>query len=952
MKTRFLSFLFLFLILRFHVSGQTRADLRDMFNQGEMFVLFEEYNEALRSYIDLNKLFPDNANYKFRIGQCYLYIPGEKDKAIPYLEDAVNYISPKHKSGRFKEKSAPLDALYYLANAYRINNQIDKAIETYKLFLRDMDQKLYDSAVVNFQLQTCYNAKEMMKTPVFVREKNMGGIINERYSETNPVVSIGEESLFFTRVLPFRKALFFSRKTDTGWSNPADIITELKVDDNFYPTSISADGKTLHLYSDYDYVGNIYVSHLENGRWSPVEKLGEHINTKYWESHATLSPDGKKLYFSSNRKGGHGGLDIYVSELDSIGRWGPAKNLGPVINTEYHEDTPFLTDDGKTLFFSSRGHYNMGGYDIFYSTLIDDSTWSVPLNVGYPLNTTDDDLFFMPVGSGYEGYIARYDEKGYGLQDLFKVEIFSDDHPRKFLIRGIARIQDLRPDIAEKIRVTVTDLNAPDNIVIVYTDPQTGKYEFEVKHGDYELIFDADGTVKDVRRLNLPLDHHADTVALPPARLEKIDMEAGLKVLTDSLIMTLTGDSVRIQLYTEPKSLLDVLVMNEGLVLASDRYNIIDTAFTYWLLPQPGINIIDFSLTDMFNNLAMARVVVNWEKEKPATVIPKPEYERIIAGRQVNAFLDMLNQKADEDLKKVISRIDTRKEKFGSVDDVITHLRELAVERGIEGSRVDKLALKNAVDNDILTQSVVDYLVQNTSGELNRILRDINILDLRLKSWDDLKAYIVSRSEGRISSSDLDRLAAYLIYGPGAEINILRNKIEAYAATIIRHNEIIKALANTDSRYFISAGVWLNNFHDFALAEGLTIDDLALLYAVIGFPFKTTPGEALKQLLHYSADDFIRYSGRLNLKGVRDIRQLMHVLLNDKDKEFESSGFFNALAITIAENDVPEDSLVFYKKGMSALPGLLLLFGGLLILIIIIFLFMRKKKKEDNSIRN
>ena len=190
---------------------------------------------------------------------------------------------------------------------------------------------------------------------------------------------------------------YYSTKTNGQWSGPVNMNELLKVDRDLFPTSISNDGKTLYLYSSADYDGIIYTSQFENGIWSPLVKLNENINTKYWESHATISHDNKKLYFTSNRKGGYEGLDIYVSERDSTGDWGPAKNLGPVINTPYNEESPFLSKDDKTLFFSSRGHFNMGGYDIFYSTLLPDGEWSVPLNVGFPLNSTDDDVFFKPV---------------------------------------------------------------------------------------------------------------------------------------------------------------------------------------------------------------------------------------------------------------------------------------------------------------------------------------------------------------------------------------------------------------------------------------------------------------------------------------------------------------------------------------------------------------------------
>ena len=162
--------------------------------------------------------------------------------------------------------------------------------------------------------------------------------------------------------------------------------------------------------------------------------------------------DGKTLYFTSNRAGGYGGLDIYKSERTRGGDWGPAMNLGPVINSKYNEDTPFITADGNTIYFSSMGHYNMGGYDIFYSTRLDNGQWSKPINAGYPLNTTHDDLFFTPVGDGAYAYYAKYNiDDTYGLMDIYKLEVFTDLHPRKFILNGISRVEGQvnRPDYSQ-----------------------------------------------------------------------------------------------------------------------------------------------------------------------------------------------------------------------------------------------------------------------------------------------------------------------------------------------------------------------------------------------------------------------------------------------------------------------------------------------------------------------
>ena len=438
-------------------SSQAKQENRIKFVQAEVFVLYEDYNEALPLYQELLKVEPDNFNYKYRIGQCLINMAGRKGEAISFLEDAVKNINLKYKEGRFKETKAPYDAYYYLANAYRINNQLTKALSTYELFKQNLDPQVYDTAVVHLQIVSCRNAQELMKLPSYIKKENLGDLINDKYSESNPVISGDESILVYNRAAPLQDFVLFSKKVNGKWTPPVDIIPDFGIgnEEKNFATSLSQDGRELYIYrpgNDFD--GNIYMSRRDaNDRWSNLVKLNDNINTKYWESHATISHDGKKLYFTSNRKGSYGGLDIYVSERDSTGDWGPAKNMGPVINTEYNEENPFLGKDDKTLFFSSRGHFNIGGYDIFYSTLMDNGEWSVPLNLGYPINSTDDDVFFDPISDGYHAYYAIDDTGGYGLQDIYRIEIFSKDHPRKFFVKGIVQIKDLRNMFNDSIKI-------------------------------------------------------------------------------------------------------------------------------------------------------------------------------------------------------------------------------------------------------------------------------------------------------------------------------------------------------------------------------------------------------------------------------------------------------------------------------------------------------------------
>jgi Tol biopolymer transport system component len=168
---------------------------------------------------------------------------------------------------------------------------------------------------------------------------------------------------------------------------------------------------------------DIYMSSLQGEVWTKTVKLNKNINTKFWESHGFLSEDATQLVFASDRPGGFGGLDLYVSrKID--GDWGPAVNLGPEINTQFNEDRPFMINKGKTIFFSSQGNDNIGGYDLFRTDLQTNGIWSIPTNLGYPINTPDDDIFFMPVADGKSGYYSRFkDSGGFGKEDIYRITI-------------------------------------------------------------------------------------------------------------------------------------------------------------------------------------------------------------------------------------------------------------------------------------------------------------------------------------------------------------------------------------------------------------------------------------------------------------------------------------------------------------------------------------------------
>lgn len=593
------------------MAGQSRGDLREMFVSAEGDLLFEDYAEALPKYLSLLQIYPENYNLYFRVGQCYLNTPGQKEKAIPFLETASRNIDPDYRRGKLRETGAPYDVLYFLANAYRISNDFDRAVETYELFLKDVDTEMYDTSLVRFQIETCHNARKMMRRPAYIVESNLGSTINSRFSEINPVISFDEKTLLFTRELPFYDAIFWSVKVNGNWTEPVNLTPQLGIDQDYYTSSVSHDGKTLLLYRTDTYDGNIYESTLSGDTWSTVRKLNGNVNTKYWESHAVMSRDGRKIFFTSNRRESLGGLDIFMAERDSTGDWGTAVNLGAVINTPYNEETPFLANNDRTLFFSSRGHYNMGGYDIFRSDLDENGNWGKPVNVGYPVNTTDDDLFFSPAGKGNRGYLSRFSGEGEGLGEIIVCDIYSELNPRNFIIMGRAGIRNLLDEFPQPVKVTAVNTTDLRKVMSTFTNPVTGLWSFRLPHGSYRITYESDDAMAVSMEHEMPIGHPGDTIRLEPVILLETDFSAQLMLLGDTLIDVTGDEPVEISVLSGEKALLDVEVLSPDSVLTTERHQLADSAFTYSFVPEEGRTDVTFSLTDRFGNEAGAAVTVN-----------------------------------------------------------------------------------------------------------------------------------------------------------------------------------------------------------------------------------------------------------------------------------------------------------------------------------------------------
>jgi outer membrane protein OmpA-like peptidoglycan-associated protein len=396
------------------------------FNDGEFFLAQEDYEEALYAFSKVyEKGNQDNAYINYRMGLCLINIPGRKTESIPYLEKAVGNISTSIKEGKFEEEKSPPDALLLLGNAYRINMEIDRAIEQYNAYAKYIDPKdAILQAYVDQQIVACGNALVGTTSPVEYRIGNLGQLPETHSSRYNMMVSGDMQTMAFMGKNPFYNGIYVAVKQGDVWGKPLNITPSVASDGNMDVVGLSYDGKEMLLAVTDEFTSNIYLSLYENGRWNPAFSLGKPINSKYYEANAALSPDGKSIYFSSNRKESMGGMDIFRSDLLDDGTWGEPVNLGPAINTVLNEEFPVMSPDGKRLYFCSQGHSTMGGFDVFYSEMRDDGSWeSVPVNLGYPLNTSDDDYTFSPVGVTEQNSSIIFALGKMPEYDLFKYEM-------------------------------------------------------------------------------------------------------------------------------------------------------------------------------------------------------------------------------------------------------------------------------------------------------------------------------------------------------------------------------------------------------------------------------------------------------------------------------------------------------------------------------------------------
>lgn len=450
------------------------------------------FRDALDYYLQANDFNPDNAELNFKIGVCY-YHSEKKHLCLPYLEKAYLLDPKAHK-----------DICYYLALGYQINYNFDKAISFFEIYKNSRGVNSDYLKATPRKIEECRNAKQITQDTLFVDIINLGPSINSEYPEYNPLITAdGEELIFISRRKGttgnktdfndglFNEDVYISDLKDGRWEEAKNIGKPINTTKHDAVLGISPDGQQLLVYLDIN-EGDIGVSMLKGSRWTKPEALGPNINSQYHESKACWSPDGKCLYFiSNNPRNSMGGRDIFVSKLEKDGTWGPAESIGKTINTKYNEEGVFMHPDGRTLYFSSEGHNSMGGYDIFKSVKDSTGNWTEPVNVGYPVNTPGDDVFYTVSASGKKAYFASYREDGFGLYDIYEIRFkekkTNDTTPvvtDKVLVTILkGTVKDSKTHVPVEAKIEIID-NEKNEVVATFTsNSATGKYLVSLPSG-------------------------------------------------------------------------------------------------------------------------------------------------------------------------------------------------------------------------------------------------------------------------------------------------------------------------------------------------------------------------------------------------------------------------------------------------------------------------------------
>lgn len=463
-----------------------KSDDAENLSKAEAYLQEGKFEKALLLYKKMYNKNKNSPKINFLLGYAYLNIGYGHEKALQYLLKSIEL-----KTNNANDK-APLERYYYTALGYYQNKQYTKAINYLDTLLTKISvkDKLFKTQTQHLK-ENCQNAAMFAQSNINLDEANLYEL-NSKYSDKNPLIfNNGTEIIFTSARETLRRGkskqtkttddnIYYSIKENGMWSNPM-YISNINTEKDETACWIAQDGSFMIIKQFDNNQANIFFTERnENNEWSKPVKFNAPINSSNNETYGSLSHDGKYLLFTSDRKGGYGGLDIYVSERLGKNKWSEPKNLGNIINTKYNEESPLMHENG-VLFFCTRGHVSMGGFDIFTSSKDENGKWKTPTNMGAPINTINDDFFFQVMPHGQYAYTSSGRKGTKGFSDIFKYYVNDSSQTGYALVSGKINCTN-KIDFSKELQLKIDNCNKTNSTKIYKTN----------KHGYFSIIIPAD----------------------------------------------------------------------------------------------------------------------------------------------------------------------------------------------------------------------------------------------------------------------------------------------------------------------------------------------------------------------------------------------------------------------------------------------------------------------------
>jgi len=725
----------------------------------------EEFSSALPFYLKLDSLNENEALYKYRIGVCY-FNSHYKNKSLFYFETA-------QKMGL---EEPELDI--YLARNYHYEHKFDEAINYY---LKFKNKKIDTTSIkerkedtedikeihnaekhIDRYIQMCKTGKELVDDSLHLVIENIGSTINSEYPDYVPVVSADESVLLFTSRRSsttggkkdisddhYYEDVYISQRDSISkkWGTPENMGSHVNSNLHDACIGISPDGQKLFIYrssSAKNSSGDIYISQLEGKSWSVPKLMDNKINSPGWENSASISADEKTIYFTSDRAGGYGGTDIYMIKMQADNTWSEPINMGSTINTEFNEDAPYIHPDNVTLFFSSKGHRNMGGFDIF-TTVYDVETekWGTPENAGYPINTADDDIYFIWSADGTKGYFSSWREDSYGEKDIY---VIHRPEGKTSLLVMKGKIYNAETKNILSASITITDKETGSIIGQFNSNLSNGRYVITLPHGgNYTVSIETDGYLphsEDIKvsRKNPFFEVRKDFHLAP--------VKVGAILTFNNIFFDFDKTSLRSESESDLRNLLQFLQQYTNLKVeisghtddkGNDKYN-------QRLSEKRAIQVVKYLIKNGINKERL--IAKGYGESKPTAPNNTDE------GRQLNRRTELKIVDADFapittinnvaiDYKSEYSTLD----RSGNIPKNAQRKKKKNNQATVQHISTYEAMLSNRpMPGTVLSPKV--HFIQNITGALTEysLMRIQEIVDL-LKKFPDLKIKIIAYGE-------------------------------------------------------------------------------------------------------------------------------------------------------------------------------------------------------------